>query len=148
MRSGPRTASGLQRNLRAFVRAVADLLPGNGTLQPPASFDDELRALVDPHLAILVHQRSKLLAPGHDFAARSARWVQELEAFVNRTFFWPQPATTEVHGKVDRRHIARFVDGIVAEEQVRILVAPDALPPHLDSSWPDESARWPASRAS
>jgi hypothetical protein len=116
--------AGVKRSLRAFLREVF----GDATFQPHASFDDELRALVDPHLAILAHKRTKLLAPGHDFAARSGRWVQELEAFVNRTFFWPQPAATEVHRRVDRRHIARFVDGIVAEEQVRIL-AGSGVPP-------------------
>jgi hypothetical protein len=119
---------GFARNLRELLGAVTSLLLGNRAFEPAQSFENELRALVEPHLAILVHKRTKLLAPGHDFTARSARWVQELDAFVYRTFFWPQPATTEAHGRVDRRHIARFVDGIVADEQVRIMAAPEALP--------------------
>jgi hypothetical protein len=120
--------AGIARSLRGFLGAVAKLLFGDTTFEPNTSFEDELRSLVEPHLAILVHKRTRLLAPGQDFTARSARWVQELDAFVNRTFFWPQPAVGEAHGKVDRRHIARFVDGIVADEQVRILATPAALP--------------------
>jgi hypothetical protein len=129
--------TGFARSLREFVGEVASLLFGNATFEPHASFDDELRALVQPHLAILVHKRSRLLAPGPDFMARNARWVNELDGFVNRTFFWPQPAATESHGKVDRRHIARFVDGIVAEEQVRATAAPGKLPAtsRFDSHW-------------
>jgi hypothetical protein len=135
----PGAPTGFARNLRGLLDAVTRLWSGKTALEPGPSFDNELRALVDPHLAILVHKRAKLLAPGHDFAARSARWVQELDAFVNRTFFWPQPATTEAHGGVDRRHIARFVDGIVADEQVRIMAAPAALPTtsRFDSHWAD-----------
>jgi hypothetical protein len=121
-------AAGFGRDLRGFMGQVAILLFGDTTFEPNASFEDELHALVEPHLEILVHKRRRLLAPGHDFTARSARWVQELDGFVNRTFFWPQPAASEAHGRVDRRHIARFVDGIVANEQVRILASPAALP--------------------
>ena len=117
-------AAGFARRLRGFLGQVAILLFGDTSFEPNASFEDELRALVQPHLAILIHKRRRLLAPGHDFTARSARWVQELDGFVSRTFFWPQPAAGEAHGNVDRRHIARFVDGIVADEQVRTMVPP------------------------
>jgi hypothetical protein len=130
---------GFVRSLREFLGEFANLLFGNATFEPHTSFEDELRALVHPHHAVLVHKRTRLLAPGHDFAARSARWVQELDAFVNRFFFWPQPAASESHGKVDRRHIARFVDGIVAEEQLRIMAAPQSLPTtsRFDLHWTD-----------
>jgi hypothetical protein len=132
-------AAGILRSVRGLLGEAAKLLFGDTTLEPNASFEGELRALVEPHLAILVHKRTRLLAPGHDFTARSARWVQELDAFVNRTFFWPQPATTEAHGTVDRRHITRFVDGILAGEQVRVMAEPEALPAtsRFGSCWAD-----------
>jgi hypothetical protein len=129
--------AGFARSLRELLGEVANLLFGNTTFEGTSPFEDELRALVKPHLAILVHKRTKLLAPGDDLTARNARWAQELDAFIARTFFWPQPATTEAHGGVDRRHLARFVDGIVAEEQARDLAGGQALPTtsRFDSSW-------------
>lgn len=129
--------TGFTRSLRELLGEVANLLFGNTTFEGTSPFEDELRALVKPHLTILVHKRAKLLAPGDDLAARNARWAKELDAFINRTFFWPQPAATEAHGSVDRRHIARFVDEIVAEEQARDLAAGQSLPTtsRFDSSW-------------
>jgi hypothetical protein len=131
--------TGFARGLREFLGEVANLLFGNATFEPHPAFDDELRALVKPHLAILVHKRGRLLASGDDFAVRKMRWAEELDCFVNRTFFWPQPAATEAHGQVDRRHIARFVDSIVAEEQSRVAAAPGSLPTtsRFDSHWAD-----------
>jgi hypothetical protein len=128
---------GFTRSLRELLGEVANLLFGNTAFEGASPFEDELRTLVKPHLAILVHKRTRLLAPGDDLAARNARWGQELDAFVNRTFFWPQPAATEIQGRVDRRHITRFVDSIVAEEQARELTAAQVLPTtsRFGSSW-------------
>ena len=128
---------GFTRSLRELLGEVANLLFGNATFEGHSPFEDELRTLVKPHLAILVHKRTKLLAPGDNLEARNARWAEELDAFINRTFFWPQPAATEAHGRVDRRHIARFVDDIVAEEQARDMAAGQSLPTtsRFDSSW-------------
>ena len=130
--------TGFAHSLRELLGEVANLIFGNATFEGTSPFENELRALVKPHLAILVHKRTKLLAPGDDLAARNARWAQELDAFINRTFFWPQPAATEAHGGDDRRHIVRFVDSIVAEEQARDM-AGQGLPTtsRFDSSWAD-----------
>ena len=128
---------GFARSLRELLGEVANLLFGNATFEGHSPFENELRTLVKPHLAILVHKRTKLLAPGDNLEARNARWAEELDAFITRTFFWPQPAATEAHGRVDRRHIARFVDDIVAEEQAREMAAGPSLPTtsRFDSSW-------------
>jgi len=123
------TAS-LARGIRAAFGEVAALLFGSATFSPRPAVDEEVLALVAPHLAILIHKRGRL-AP--------ERWTQELDAFVGRTFFWPEPAQTETYGRMDRHQLTRMVDRIVAAEQDRAAAAAAVLPAtsRFDSSWAD-----------
>jgi hypothetical protein len=123
------SASGVAQGIRdAFVEVVS-LLFGSAPFAPGAAIDREVEALVEPHLAILVHKRAKF---------GDERWVQEVDAFVSRTFFWPEPAATETFGKLDRRQIAQMVDRVVAEARER---EPQAAPlpatSRFGASWAD-----------
>lgn len=122
------TAS-LSRSVRVAFGEVAALLFGSATFSPHPSVEREVCELVTPHLAILVHKRAK-------FA--SERWAKELGDFVQRTFFWPEPAATETFGRMNRRELAAMVDRIVLAEQERVATA-KALPQtsRFDSSWAD-----------
>ncbi|HWA90846.1 MAG TPA: hypothetical protein VG889_12475 [Rhizomicrobium sp.] len=123
--------TGIARSIREAFGEVAALLFGSATFTPRPAVDGEVLALVEPHLAILVHKRAK-------FAPQSERWAKELDDFVRRTFFWPEPAATETFGRMAQREIAALVDRIVAAEQERAAAA-KALPAtsRFDSSWAD-----------
>jgi hypothetical protein len=124
------STSGFARGIRDAFGEVAALLFGSAPFAPHAAIDSEIYALVEPHLAILVHRHAK-------FAAE--RWAKEVDDFVSRTFFWPEPAATETFGRLDRRQIALMVDRIVAEERQRGAAAPAELPAtsRFGSSWAD-----------
>jgi hypothetical protein len=105
-------ATGLARSIRGAFGEVAALLFGSATFTPRPAIDAEVLALVEPHLAILAHKRAK-------FGPASERWTGELDAFVRRTFFWPEPAATETFGRMGKGEIAALIDKIVAAETVR-----------------------------
>ena len=119
----------LARSLREAFGDVAALLFGSAPFSLRPAPDREVHALVAPHLAILMHKRAK-------FA--SERWNKELSDFVQRTFFWPEPAATETYGRMGRSDLAAMVDRIVIAEQERV-AATAALPQtsRFDSSWAD-----------
>jgi hypothetical protein len=118
------SANGIARGIaEAFAEIVALLFGARGAI------DAEIRAAVEPHMAILLHKKARYTPQ---------RWTKEVEDFVARTFFWPEPAATDAFGKLGRGEIARIVDRIVAEEQQRA-VSPAALPAtsSFDTSWTD-----------
>jgi hypothetical protein len=119
--------AGFTRSVREAFGEVAALLFGSATFGPHPAIDREIYELVAPHLAILIHKRAR-------FA--SERWSKELHDFVQRTFFWPEPAATETFGKLDRGALAAMVERIVIAEQARTAAA---LPQtrRFDSSWAD-----------
>ncbi|MBV9990374.1 MAG: hypothetical protein JOZ72_03695 [Alphaproteobacteria bacterium] len=119
----------VSRGIREAFGEVAALLFGSATFSPRPAVESDVHELVEPHLAILVHKRSRY-AP--------ERWAGELDGFVRRTFFWPEPAVTEAFGRLDRHQLATLVDRIVANEQDRQAEAA-ALPQtsRFDSSWAD-----------
>lgn len=124
------STSAIARSIREAFAEVASLLFGSAPFAPQTAIDREIYGLVEPHLAILVHKHAK-------FAAE--RWAKEVDDFVGRTFFWPEPAATETFGRLDRREIAQMVDRIVAEERQRSAAAPMELPAtsRFGSSWAD-----------
>ncbi len=126
-------AGGIAKSIRDAFGEVAALLFGSVTFTSRGAVDHDVFALVEPHLAILVHKRAKLLARG-----AGERWAKELDDFVRRTFFWPEPAATESFGRLDRRRLAAIVDGIVAQAQTRE-AARATLPAtsRFDSAWAD-----------
>jgi len=74
--------------------------------------EQSLRDLVEPHLAVLVHKRSKLAADAD--AILSGKWLAELGEFVERIGRF-----LETEWQADRRRILGLLDDIIAEEQHR-----------------------------
>lgn len=123
------STAAISRGIREAFGEVAALLFGSATFSPRPAIDDDVHELVEPHLAILTHKRARYVPE---------RWNRELDDFVRRTFFWPEPAATEAFGRLDRHQIAALVDRIVAEAQDRQAQA--ATMPQtsrFDSSWAD-----------
>jgi hypothetical protein len=91
----------------------------------------ELRELTAPHLAVLVHKRTKLVD-----AFQDERWASELVDFVSR-ILWPHIATSEALDGRNQNCIAELVDDIVASEQ-RVAAARAEIYPltsRFDTSW-------------
>jgi hypothetical protein len=124
------SSSGVARSIRDAFAEVAALLFGSAPFGTRAAIDAEIFVAVEPHMAILLHKKAKYGAE---------RWAKEIEDFVARAFFWPEPAATDVFGRMDRRQIAQMVDRIVAEEQQRAASKPMELPQtsRFGSSWAD-----------
>lgn len=122
----------------AFGEVVA-MLFGGKAFRDRAELESETLAVVEPHLAILVHKRARYLAPAEDGTVRHQRWDKELDDFVGRTFFWPLLAPTEAFGTLNRAQIALIVDRIVVRERDRQSAAAAMLPAtsRFDSSWAD-----------
>ena len=128
------SSASIAKSIRDAFGEVAALLFGSATFTPRPAVDDEVFALVEPHLAILIHKRAKILS-----SAAPERWTRELDDFVRRTFFWPEPAATDLYGRLDRREIGQIVDRFVAGEQQREAARPAELPQtsRFGSSWAD-----------
>jgi hypothetical protein len=121
---------GFARSFREALAEVGSLLFGSAPFGSRAAIDAEIAVAVEPHMAILLHKRAKY---------PTERWAKEVDDFVARTFFWPEPAATDLYGRLDRREIARIVDRIVAGEQLREAARPAELPQtsRFGSSWAD-----------
>jgi hypothetical protein len=133
------SAPGIARTIRDAFAEVAALLFGSAPFQPRKSLELEVRELIEPQLAILTHKRMRYLTPDVSGAIRSDRWAAELHGFIERSLFWPAPASGEAHGNADRRHLAHLVDRIVAGEQEKAAAEGALLPAtsRFDSYWAD-----------
>jgi hypothetical protein len=131
------SAPGIARTIRDAFAEVASLLFGSATFEPRQSLELEVRELVEPQLAILVHKRTRYLTPDANGAVRNDRWSDELCGFVERSFFWP--ASDDAQRKPDRRHLVKLVDQIVASEQEKVTKAEALLPAtsRFGSAWAD-----------
>jgi hypothetical protein len=91
---------------------------------------DELRALAQPHMAVLVHKRAKLVQ-----ALQDERWASDLVDFVGR-IVWPHLSASEHLGGRDQNCVAELLDEIVAVEQRAVArIAPVPLTSRFDTSW-------------
>jgi len=129
-------SSGIVRTIRDAIAEVASLLFGSATFEPRPSLELEVRDLVEPQLAILVHKRTRYLTPDVNGAVRSDRWADELNSFVERSFFWQ--ASSDAQRKPDRRHLVKLVDNIVAAEQEKdAQQSPLPATSRFGSAWAD-----------
>jgi hypothetical protein len=90
----------------------------------------ELRELAAPHLAVLVHKRTKLVQ-----ALQDERWASELGDFVSR-ILWPHLASSDHLAGRSQNCVAELLDEIVAAEQravARIVPVPQTS--RFDTSW-------------
>ncbi|MEI9888296.1 MAG: hypothetical protein WDN08_17715 [Rhizomicrobium sp.] len=94
------------------------------------AFEAEVKDLVAPHMAVLVHRRAKLL----DGASRE-RWSDELESFMRQNL-WPLLGDNRDYAERNKTFVTLMLDVAIAEEQRR---APDGegLPfvSGFDASW-------------
>jgi len=133
------SAPNIARTIRDAIADVAALLFGSATFEPRSSLEHEVRELVEPHLAILMHRRARFLSPDVNGAVQAERWAAEIDSFVDRCFFWPAPACSEPHSKLNRRQLAALVDHIVVDGQHRLASEKSPLPAtsRFGSCWAD-----------
>jgi hypothetical protein len=120
------------RPVKEAVREVWRLLKQGievpGDWQP--ALQGELQALAEPHMAVLVHKRAKLVQ-----ALQDERWAGELVDFVAR-IVWPHIRQSEHLAGRDQNCVAELLDEIVAAEQrAAIAAAPIPLTSRFDTSW-------------
>jgi len=115
---------------RLLKKGIDIASPGEQPLQA------ELRELAAPHMAVLVHKRTKVSEkPG---ALEDERWFGELGDFVSR-MLWPYLETSAVLDGRSKNCVAELLDEIVAAEQRQMaeLALVDLLPrtSRFDASW-------------
>ena len=119
--------------VRAGAKEVWHLLKIGIDVPLPAhdGLERDLRTLAAPHMAVLVHKRSKLADPG-DSVLHGA-WLAELSAFAERVGRYLAIELTE-----DRKRVIGLLDDIVAHEQERIAdaeVDPIPVTSRFDMRW-------------
>jgi hypothetical protein len=125
-------ASGQSQPLRQAVREVWRLLKQG--IDIPTDWQSglhaELRELAAPHLAVLVHKRTRLVQ-----ALQDERWASELGDFVSR-ILWPHLASSDKLAGRSQSCVAELLDEIVAAEQrVAAQIVPVPLTSRFDTSW-------------
>jgi hypothetical protein len=96
------------------------------------AFETEMRELIAPHMAVLVHRRAKLL-DGSD----GKRWGEELDTFMRRSL-WPLLGDERDYAERNRTFVALMLDIAISEAQGRAAAARAAVIPQVSrfgSSW-------------
>ena len=89
------------------------------------TFEAEMKELIAPHMAVLVHRRAKLL----DGASRE-RWSDELDNFM-RTSLWPLLGDDRDYAERNRTFVTLMLDVAIAEEQRKASVAHAEIIPQV-----------------
>ncbi len=98
--------------------------------------DEEVRGIVAPSLAILVHKRGKLLAGEGRDELPAQGWRVELERYVD-CILWPLLSGDLAKRVEARARVVRDVDRLVMAEAARLASAPH-LPPvtwRVETGW-------------
>jgi|HubBroStandDraft_6_1064221.scaffolds.fasta_scaffold79511_4 hypothetical protein len=90
----------------------------------------EVHELAQPHLAILVHKRAKIISGGNAQAISDERWLTELYRFADR---WSHLTANES----ERGRLIEALDQIVEGEQRRLAAQSSKVPvtSRFDTSW-------------
>ncbi|MBV9542307.1 MAG: hypothetical protein JO167_13675 [Alphaproteobacteria bacterium] len=103
-----------ERVLGAFKQVVGFLVQGiDFEAAGWRAFETEMRELIQPHMAVLVHRRAKLL-DGSD----GSRWSAELDAFL-RDGLMPLLGDERDYAERNRAFVSLMLDVAIAEEQRR-----------------------------
>lgn len=98
--------------------------------------EQDVVALVEPGLPLLMHKRSKLAGPKEDGTACAQRWYTELEYYVDRIVL---PMLRTRPADEERAHVIALVDAMVAAEQARAaaeaLRTPRPVTWRVDTGW-------------
>jgi hypothetical protein len=96
------------------------------------AFETEMRDLIQPHMAVLVHRRIKLM-DGSD----GSSWWEELDRFMDVSL-WPLLGDDRDYADRNRTFVMLMLDIAVSEEQCRrAKPRPDMLPQvaRFGSAW-------------
>ena len=122
-----------ERVLGAFKQVLGFLTQGmefdSGDWQV---FEAQMRELIQPHMAVLVHRRIKLL-DGSD----GASWWEELDRFMDASL-WPLLGDEREYADNNRTFVTLMLDIAISEEQGRRAAARSDLLPHVaryGSAW-------------
>jgi hypothetical protein len=122
-----------ERVIGAFKSVVGFLTQGmdfdSGSWQ---AFEIEMRELIQPHMAVLVHRRVKLL-DGSD----GSSWWEELDRFMTASL-WPLLGDERDYADRNRMFVTLMLDVAISEEQRRRATPrPDILPhvARFGSAW-------------
>jgi hypothetical protein len=96
------------------------------------AFESEMRELIAPHMAVLMHRRAKLL-DGSD----GVRWADELDGFMRQSL-WPLLGDDRDYADRNRTFVTLMLDVAIAEEQRRSASLQAAIMPmvsRFDAAW-------------
>ena len=96
------------------------------------AFESEMRELIAPHMAVLMHRRAKLL-DGSD----GVRWADELDGFMRQSL-WPLLGDDRDYADRNRTFVTLMLDVAIAEEQRRTASLQAAVMPmvsRFDAAW-------------
>jgi len=90
----------------------------------------EVHELAQPHLAILVHKRAKIISGKSAHAMSEERWAAELYRFADR---WSHLTTSES----ERGRLIEALDQVIEDEQRRLAAQSSTIPvtSRFDTSW-------------
>jgi hypothetical protein len=115
-----------ERVVGAFKQVIGFLVQGidfdSGGWQ---AFEAEMRELIAPHMAVLVHRRAKLL-DGSD----GGRWSDELDLFMRQSL-WPLLGDERDYADRNRTFVTLMLDIAIAEEQARMATRRSDLVPSV-----------------
>jgi hypothetical protein len=122
-----------ERVIGAFKQVIGFLTQGmEFNAHDWQAFEIEMRALIEPHMPVLVHRRIKLL-DGSD----GASWWEELDRFMD-TSLWPLLGDDRDYADRNRTFVTLMLDIAISEEQGRRAAqGPDQLPSvaRFGSAW-------------
>lgn len=120
--------------LREVWRLLKQGVDFSSSVEP--KLQSEVRELAAPHMAVLVHKRTKVGATTGTI--QDEQWLGELGDFVSR-MLWPYLQASPVLNGRSKNCVAELLDDIVAAEQRNFhdLAMADIIPrtSRFDNSW-------------
>lgn len=120
--------------LREVWRLLKQGIEFSGSVEP--KLQSEVRELVAPHMAVLVHKRAKVGATTGP--VEDEQWFGELGDFVSR-MLWPYLQDSAALNGRSKNCVAELLDEIVAAEQRNVCerAMADIIPrtSRFDTSW-------------
>ena len=133
-RSYVQPSTGLGAALKDVWRLLKQGIEFSSSVEP--KLQGEVRELAAPHMAVLVHKRTKAgTRPG---AIQDEQWFSELGDFVSG-MLWPYVQESPALNGRSKNCVAELLDDVVAAEQRNIheLAMADIIPrtSRFDTSW-------------
>jgi hypothetical protein len=122
--------------VQGLVEAVASFF---GFLDPHASetgWENDLRELAAPHMAVLIHKRARLLGADLNGNTDPMRWAKELGDFIDGRIWQYLDAVGQSMG---RAKTFQRLDDLIAREAAALAAVRQQTPltSRFDASWAD-----------